>query len=400
MGLSSDPDLAVFSSAAEPRMWAGFLFIIAILTVSVLASRSEKGRPVAFGLLWFLVASIPTSVLAALSQVSNSHRLFFPYVGLVIAIGWALYLFVLKIQPVFQNKLFSRSLITIALVLLVAYAYGTRERNKVWRTDATLWEDIVAKSPGNARALMNYGLSRMEARDYWEAEYYYRKALALWPNWTYIRINMGILKNLQGAEDEAEQWFLSAIQVAGASQEPYYYYGRFCYQHKMPDKAIANLQTAISISPGDLKSRNLLMAIYSETGMWYPLNTLATETLQIVPGDANATQYLEVSKVKLNEMNKTIEDVRKNPSPEAYLTLSVSYYNQGKFQECIDACNEALKLNPGYSEAYNNIGSAYNAMKMWDQGIAACEKALQLNPDFERAKNNLAYAKAEKAKLK
>lgn len=400
MGLSSDPDLEVFTNISDPRMWAGFLFIIGMVTVSIIASRSEKGRPIAFGFFWFLVASIPTSVLAALSQVSNSHRLFFPYVGLVIAVGWAVYLFAIKIQPVFKGKSFARTLVSIALVMLVAYAFGTRERNKVWRTDATLWEDIVAKSPGNARALMNYGLSKMEAGQYWESEYYYRQALALWPNWTYIHINLGILKNAQGMEDEAEQWFLSAIAVAGASQEPYFYYGRFCYQHQMPDKAIANLQTAISISPGDLKSRNLLMAIYSETGMWDQLNQLATETLQIVPGDATAIQYLEISKIKKTEMPLSLEEVRKNPSPEAYLSLSVSFYNQGKFQDCIDACNEALKLNPNYSEAYNNIGSAYNAMKMWDEGIAACEKALQINPTFERAINNLNYAKTEKSKIK
>ncbi len=398
LGLSSDPDLEVFNTYSDPRMWIGFLFIIAIVTISILASRTEKWRPVAFGFFWFLVASIPTSVLAPLSQVANSHRLFFPYVGLIIALGWSVYLFAQKIRPVFKDTSFARSIAGIALVLLVAYAYGTHQRNKVWRTDATLWEDIVSKSPGNARALMNYGLSKMEAGEYWEAEYYYRKALALWPNWTYIHINLGILKNAQGLEDEAEQWFLSAINVAGASQEPYYYYGRFLYEHKMPDKAIANLQTAISISPGDLKSRNLLMMIYAETGAWELLSNLAIETLKLVPGDANATQYLELSKNKKSIIPVSMEEVKKNPSPEAYLSLSVSFYNQGEFQKCIDACNEALKLNPNYAEAYNNIGSAYNAMKMWDQGIAACKKALELNPQFERATNNLNYALSEKAK--
>jgi len=53
-----------------------------------------------------------------------------------------------------------------------------------------------------------------------------------------------------------------------------------------------------------------------------------------------------------------------------------------------------LKLNPNYAEAYNNICSAYNAMQMWDKGAEACEKALKINPGYELAKNNLAWAKS------
>jgi tetratricopeptide (TPR) repeat protein len=396
MGLSSDPDLEVFTTYSDPRMWAGFLFIIALVAVSVLASRSEKGRPIAFGFFWFLVASIPTSVLAALSQVSNSHRLYFPYVGLVIAVVWALYLFIDKIKVVFSGKSFAVTVISLAALLLVANAYGTSERNKVWKTDASLWADIVQKSPGNARALMNYGLSKMESGDFWEAEYYYRKALALWPNWCYIRINLGILKNAQGLEDEAEQWFLSAIRVAGNSQEPFYYYGRFCYEHKMPEKAILYLNQAIAISQGDLKSRYLIMSIYADLGQWENLKSTALSTLQLIPGDATSSRYLEMANTKNTNSALTAEEVSKNPSAEGYLSLSVTYYNQKEFQKCIEACQEALKFKPDYAEAYNNICSAYNELGKWDLAIEACEKALKINPQFERASNNLKWAQSQK----
>jgi hypothetical protein len=48
-----------------------------------------------------------------------------------------------------------------ALVLL-AFAAGTWERNKVWRTEESLWYDVTLKSPYNGRGLMNYGLTQMQ----------------------------------------------------------------------------------------------------------------------------------------------------------------------------------------------------------------------------------------------
>ena len=141
------------------------------------------------------------------------------------------------------------------------------------------------------------------------------------------------------------------------------------------------------------------MAIYAEQEQWDLLAAVAQETLQIVPGEKNALQYLEMSKNRKGSLQTLEEQTRSNPSPEGYLSLSLEYYNRGDYKKCIEACEEALKINPSYAEAYNNICSAYNAMKMWDEGIKACEKALELMPEFERARNNLNYAKTEKAKV-
>lgn len=399
-GLSSDPDLAVFDSAWDIRLWVGLLFIAFMIYGIIISSKNEKTRPIAFGFLWFIIASIPTSVIAALTQVSNSHRLFLPYVGLVIAVPYASFIFIEKIQTVFKRKNFNITLVALILVILGSYAYGTRERNKVWQTEESLWYDITQKSPGNARALMNYGLARMEKADFFEAEYYFRKALKIWPNWLYLHINMGILKDAQGYVVEAEQWFLNAIQLAGNSNpEPHYYYARFLNQKGKYDNAIANLKTAIQISEAHIMSRKLLMSIYAETARWDELVELANSTLAISASDADALQYLELAKGRKTQLDIEADNVNNNPTAEGYLNLSLSYYKKGMFEKCIEACNDALKLKPDYADAYNNICSAYNAMQQWDKGIEACQKALELQPDFQLAKNNLNWAVSEKAKL-
>ena len=45
-------------------------------------------------------------------------------------------------------------------------AYGTRQRNIVWRTEESLWLDATIKSPDNGRGLMNYGVIQMDKGNY------------------------------------------------------------------------------------------------------------------------------------------------------------------------------------------------------------------------------------------
>lgn len=396
--LSSDPGMNVFETLKDPALWIGIVFILLMLAVAFITVKNEKFRPISFGIFWFLICSIPTSLLVASTQPANSHRLFYIYVGLTLSVTWFIYLFIIKIAPVFNPVKFVRTVAFLALIVLFAGAGATYQRNEVWKNEETLWGDIVKKNPGNARALMNYGLTLMAKGNYTDAEYNYRKALQIWPYWMYLHINMGIIKEATGLPGEAEQWLLSAIRLGQNSPEGYYYYARFLRNQKRNDQAIANLKTALLVSPAHLESRYMLMDMQAQLEMWEDLAATAQETINIVPGDASATAYLDMAKNKKGSLQNAEDAVKTAPTPEGYLNLSLIYYNKGEYEKCIQACNDALKLNPNYPEAYNNICSAYNAMKKWDEGMRACEQALKLKPDYELARNNLAWAKSEKAK--
>jgi tetratricopeptide (TPR) repeat protein len=94
-----------------------------------------------------------------------------------------------------------------------------------------------------------------------------------------------------------------------------------------------------------------------------------------------------------SELDKAILYASQNPSKENYLQLSLLFYEAGKFDQCIKAADEALKMDPQYDLAYNNICAAHIALKQWNEAIAAGEKAIKINPENVRAKNNLVYAK-------
>jgi len=79
VGISADYDLNPFTTTDDPRFWAGFAFVVVLATMSIFAARVNKTRVIGFGLLWFLIALLPTS-LFPLAEVMNDHRTFLPYI--------------------------------------------------------------------------------------------------------------------------------------------------------------------------------------------------------------------------------------------------------------------------------------------------------------------------------
>jgi tetratricopeptide (TPR) repeat protein len=292
LGLTADTDLHAFTSMADYRFFLGTVFLILLLMAVFFFSKAERTRPIAFGLFWFFITLLPTSLIP-LAEVMNDHRLFLPYVGLTLSTCWSLLLLLSSAKKTaVSDKVFLRVTIVTILVLLAAYAYGTAQRNAVWKTEETLWHDVVKKSPENGRGLMNYGLCLMAKADYNDAEKYFKNALKFTPSYATLHINLGIVKAATGRTGEAETYFRKAIALNPDYPDAYFYYARFLKDQGRFDAAIANALTTLKLAPGHLYARYLLMDIYSIRHKYRALAILANETLRIVPNDRKALQSL------------------------------------------------------------------------------------------------------------
>jgi tetratricopeptide (TPR) repeat protein len=152
------------------------------------------------------------------------------------------------------------------------------------------------------------------------------------------------------------------------------------------------LEQAVEISSANLEARLYLMKTFDALGEWDNLKLLATNTLQLFPDNADAPTFLEDAMNGKNRTDMEAEKVRQAPSAEKYLQLSLQYYQEGKYDKCIDAAQAATLLKPNYVEAYNNVGSGYIALKQFDKAAEALKKALSIKPDYQLAKNNLSMA--------
>jgi tetratricopeptide (TPR) repeat protein len=62
-------------------------------------------------------------------------------------------------------------------------------------------------------------------------------------------------------------------------------------------------------------------------------------------------------------------------------------YENGQYEEAIQAYDKAIEEDPDSSEAYNNKCSALHEIGKYEESIQACDKAIELNPNFNESYN-------------
>lgn len=389
--LSADTDWQLLPSVLDIRFFSGCLFVLALIMIAFYTSTRREWRPVSFGIAWFFLALIPTSSIIPLAEVLNDHRMFFPFVGLMMSVCWTLGLLAARYIKTRQLKY----LFVPVLLLFAVYAYGTYRRNQVWHTEDSLWYDVTQKSPGNARGIMNYALAKLDEQDYQTADRYLQKAIRLNPVYPFNYTNMGITKEDEGDTVKADYYYRLGVELGGGYPDPPAFYGAFLVKHHRYDAAELILLKAIRLSPAFLTPRVTLMQLYDNTAQWDKLRALARQTLRILPQNTKALEFLRAANERKTELDIEAEDVASHPAADKYIALSRQYYNASRYTDCIAAARSALQLNPKDAEAWNNIGAASIKLQLYPEAVMALKKAVAIKPDLTLAHNNLVAAAKE-----
>lgn len=359
VNLVIDTDWQFITNYFDDRVIVGIAFLIGLLYIIFKSSKNHK--PVAFGISWFLLALMPSSSFVPLAEVLNDHRPFFGYIGLFIASAYSLsYLY-----TNYQSKIKTIFIVVLPLVLLLN-AYGTYNQNSKWKSSESIWEDATINAPKNGRAWMNYGNSLMARADYAGAENAYKKTIELWPQYPYAFINLGILKGTQNLDDEAEINFKKGISFDSITPEFYMYYSKFLVKKNRITEAKNFTDKGLKLSP-----KHAQMLEHKKE-----LDAMQT----------NGEDFVAL------EIKKALAIVKSNPTHETYLNLSLLYHNNKQYQECIEACQKALRIKPNYALAYNNICSAYIQLEQWEKAVEAGKKGLAIEPTNKLLIGNTDYA--------
>ncbi len=177
--------------------------------------RRSRGRPVLFGLGYFVVNLFPVlgffdMYFLAISRVSD-HFQYLPLVGFVGLVASAIYSGVQRIRV-------NRAELWINTTLLIALAFLTVQRAKVMATDETLWRDTLTKNSAAWPAHNNLGCILAEQNRFDEAITHFRSSLLSNSNNAQARCNLGKALTQQRKLTEAEAELRTAVALK--PQEP------------------------------------------------------------------------------------------------------------------------------------------------------------------------------------
>jgi tetratricopeptide (TPR) repeat protein len=180
------PSWPVHQSLLEPTVLRPAVLLMLILGGALLVWRRKAGglrsRMIFAFVLWFFATLAISSGLVPLPDMIAEHRTYLPSIGFFVVVA-CLMDWVRRIPGVLPGGV-------TAGALVLALSTATCLRNHVWRTDVSLWEDTVAKSPHLHGPWNNLGSARYEAGDFQGAEQAFRKALEIEPRYLGARFNL------------------------------------------------------------------------------------------------------------------------------------------------------------------------------------------------------------------
>jgi hypothetical protein len=193
-GFNIDHDVPI-ARAISPAVLGGIALLGALLMVGLYSLR--RAPLVAFGVLWLFIALSVESSFLPISDVMAEHRMYMAMPGVALVLGTAV------AWAHARWPIPTRAVGAVAVTLIVAL---TLLRNEVWRSQVSLWEDALAKSPQKPRVYANLGTALHLAGRGDEALTYYCKAIALDPKNHQVEANLQALEmeRLENGSDDRE----------------------------------------------------------------------------------------------------------------------------------------------------------------------------------------------------
>jgi tetratricopeptide (TPR) repeat protein len=376
-----DYDVPISSGFFESSTIIGFLAIVALVLIGLRLFKNH--RILAFGIFWFLLTLVPESSVFPIRDVIYEHRLYLPMVGCSMLFAALPFSLGRWVPP--------RLALSILLLAVGVFGYLTFERNKVWKDDWTLWNDVIQKSPNKARPYNNRGRAFLQAGAVDRAIADFDVALALDPQQGPAFNNRGNAFLLLGQYEKAIADYDKALEVGltnTADLTRLYYNRGLAYQSKGEENlALQDVNRALEYDPYYAEAYYNRAIIRTARGDYRGAVEDYTRSLRLKPGNVKALNNRGVVYKMLGEYERALRDldgaIQLQPTyADAYFNRGGIWNHQQKADSAIADFTMAIRLRPDDPDGYNGRGLAYYSKREYAQALSDYTHAIQLNPKF------------------
>ena len=362
LGLSAIYPYPSPSTGPGPQFYVVFVVTLLLAPMAVWLARRE--RAVAFGLAFYLINIVLVLQFFSLGGATMADRYtYVSYIGLLFALTWWLderadrRALGIPIKP---------AVAAILVALLPLSLVQTWKRCDVWQNAGTLWNDTIAKYPGQiADAYINRGYYYYGQPDrLQDALADFNRALSLNSQSATIWHGRGNVLAALGQDDSAIVNFNRAIELqpswAGAVNNR----GAVKLRRGQFADAVTDFTRAIEIDARQRDAFTNRASAYVSLGEYERSIPDSRRAIELDP--ANAANYLQFGSIgfcehKLNRHREAVADfdqaIRAAPEGEPrrgayYLHRSLSLYALGERARALADAREAARLGTPLPAGY------------------------------------------------
>ncbi len=311
IGQNVDYSMPISRSILGFQEIIGLLLFLGLIFLSVLLFK--KNRIISFGIIWFFVTISVESSLIPIKDVIMEHRLYLPMFGFGLVLVETVYSVCKTNRVRYCNSGF--------IIILIILGILTYQRNKVWKTDYTLWKDCLEKTPDNKRAMTNFGYALVKQKKYKDGIKYYTKALEQDSLLIDAYFNRGIALFDIKKYDYAIKDLSKVIEHRRNSEVPYFFRGvSYAHVGKYPE-AIRDLTKAIKLNPNIAESYKNRGIVYESTHNYMLALEDYNKSLDLDPSN----KKLLINRSKANYMVRRFQDALKDVREAEKIGIKVDY---------------------------------------------------------------------------
>jgi Tfp pilus assembly protein PilF len=298
--------------------WQVTVAALPLIAVTALAMKFRARRYLLVGWLWFLGTLVPVIGLVQVGDAAMADRyVYIPLIGIFVMVAFGAF------DLVKSKQLGIWPAIAAALVL-VALAFATHRQIGYWQSNRDLWAHTLDVTQNNFIAEDNLGGALI----------------------------------LEGNEEDAHVHFNAAARINPRDPMSHSNLGTYYQTHNQMREAIAQYQAAIALTsdPGLLAQTYAnLGAAQRSLGQDDDAHQSFQQALRLNPEQFNAWLGEALLARKRGHTEEAIRDISRSielqPTAEAYLELGRTLAHSGRTAAALDAYQQALKINPDFTEA-------------------------------------------------
>ena len=368
-----------------------FLGALVVLLSFWFAWKQPLGKPYSlFAILWIWLLMLPVINIIPIAIERADRYMYFPAVVLFPLVGLALE----RLWYWLKRPALQYALLVVIGGVLVFYTVLTVQRNLVWTTEGTLWQDHLIDHPESETGWLNLGVFYYNENDFADATPTFERLLALNPNHFKGNRFMGHINLRQEKYADAIPYYLKAAEADPRDSITQNYLGLSYFRLDDFTNAVDAYRRAIGLD-------STLNEAYVNLG------TAALRT----GNDALARQALEVA-VERDPDNATLQNDyctalanldMIEPAVDACLQAARLENTNGfyagrlahllmqanRVDDALTAARRAVEYAPGASLSYRVLGDAMRALDQPADAIRAYQQALEIDPENRRAREGL-----------